>query len=372
TIFQEPVVWYITGLPVILSTYFSCICLVLLFVSRDFIIDKISVLLFIRIFVCLIPLVYISDFSSFSSHFPVVIVSFISYFIGVSGHNSNRDNLVTLIIFGLIICFQVFFTFSKVDVDFFNLGYKSAMSIPIGASNIIASYIVPVLLLFAIRPKQNLILKIILCLIMFSAIVLTKSRGGIISLLSSIIIYKFFIAKYGMGKIILMCAIIAICYIWLLSIPEVSYFFMGYAESDNTNMTIDDLSSGRLSIFTTELQRAFHHPIFGNGMMFNDSTSSSGSHNLIIELFVQSGIIGLFLFVYPIILVIKKGISDLKFSQNNLPWLMIIIAQLIHGMIEVNFFSYSTDIIFWFACGTIMSKTKGNYSAKGRIIYPLN
>lgn len=244
TLFQEPVVWYMTGLPVILSTCYACICFVLLFISQNSRIDKISVLLFIRILVCLIPLLYIFDISSFSAHFPVVIVSFISYFIGVSGHHGNRDTLVILILFGLILCCQVFYTFNKIDVDFFSLEYKSYMSIPIGGSNIIASYIVPILLVVALKSKENLILKILLCLMFFSAIVLTKSRGGIISLLSSILIYHFITSKYKVAKILSISIVIIIGYIWLSSIPAVNYFFMGYTASENTNVTMNGFSSG--------------------------------------------------------------------------------------------------------------------------------
>ena len=86
----DPVIWYYNGAPVIYSFGVLMTGAVLLCLSRG---DKIIIdgnfgLLFARIIICLIPLFYISDSSSFSSHYPVVIFTVLTYFFSeqVTGH----------------------------------------------------------------------------------------------------------------------------------------------------------------------------------------------------------------------------------------------------------------------------------------------
>ena len=128
---------------------------------------------------------------------------------------------------------------------------------------------------------------------------------------------------------------------------------------NSDTLSANSISSGRLEIFGREFSRALEHPLFGNGMIFNQKTSVDGAHNLIIELFVQSGLIGLFLYLTPMFSVFRRARTHLN-SPITTSWYLLTVAIFINGFVEVNFFNWCIDFIFWFSCGLLMNITQGS------------
>lgn len=354
---EDPIVWYYYGFPIIYATYVTVVYVcIILFINKSFIIDKVSIWLFFRIFVCLIPLIYIRSDESFSAHYPVVLFTFCAYSLGrASDWKYERQLGRILIIFALILALQVFITFKEIPVNFFDLSYKRYMRIPIAASNVIASYLTPVLFLFIFNFKSNKIYKIIIGAFLLIAIILTKSRGGIVVFLLTCITYLvFFKYKFKLKYILTLILILGVGIYYVLEIPEVKMVMMGFS-TDETRINMNSLSSNRLNIYSEELDRFFKQPFFGNGMVFNADTSKAGSHDLLIELLVQSGLIGTIFYIIPLLMVIKVAFRQFHYQQMK-GWTLFLIAMLYHGMVEVNFFNYSTDIIFWCVCGMIMAR----------------
>lgn len=354
---EDPVVWFFNGYPIILVFIVSVIFCSLLFV-KGFIIDKISFILFLRMICCLVPLVYVQSIASFSSHYPVVILTFIAYGIGrITEWKYEHKISSIIVVFGIIICYQVIQTFNTIPVEYFDLSYKRYIRVPIAASNVIASYLTPIFFLFVFNYYPKKYIKIAISILFISSIILTKSRGGIVVLLLTYITYLVFIKyKFKLKYIIPALSLLSIGIYYISNIPEVQLFLLGFS-ADNNVIDANSLSSGRLDIFGEEFSRFLQHPLFGNGMIFNSNTSISGSHNLFIELLVQSGLIGTLLYICPIIIVLKRFYRRLH-VKDSLGWLLFLIATLYHGMIEVNFFNYSTDILFWSICGLTMGQNQ--------------
>lgn len=363
---EDPVVWFLSGNPVFISTGLTVLFSLLVFAKNIFQFDKVDIWLFLRIFFCLFPLLYITNTSSFSAHYPVVILSFLAYIIGRYSKWSNEHTAGSiLIIFGVVLSIQTLLTANEIPVPFFSLEYKRYMRIPIAASNVIAAYIVPVFFLFVFNYRPKRLIKIALIVLFIGAVLMTKSRGGISCIVLGFVLYLvFFKYKFNLLYIIPVAIVFGVIIYYLLEIPEVKMFMLGF-HADDINVTANQLSSNRFNIFEEEFNRFLENPIFGNGMVFNDTTSRSGSHNLIIELLVQSGLVGFVLYLLPIIFVFKHSIKY-ECAKDMLGWQMFIITTLLHGMIEVNFFNYSTDIIFWSVCGLIMT-CKRHYLTKPQI-----
>lgn len=356
---KDPVVCFFNGYPIFLAFGVSVIYMPSLLL-KGFIKDKISLLLFARIIVCLIPILYLNSLSSFSSHYPVVLLTFVAYCIGRTTKWRNEHLISNIIVlFGIVLSIQVIITFQNIPIDYFDLSYKSYMRIPIAASNVIASYITPILFLFIFNYRPKKIVKITIALLFIVSIIVTKSRGGVVVLILTYLTYLVLI-KYKNKKryLIPSFVVIGVCMTYLASIPEVEMFLLGFS-ADTSSLDANSLSSNRLELFGEEFTRFLQHPLFGNGMVFNSDTSKSGAHNLIIELLAQSGLIGTILFTYPICIVLKHSFKDLQ-NKNSIGWFLFIIATLYHGMIEVNFFNYSTDILFWGVCGLVMSRSQSN------------
>lgn len=352
---EDPVVWYFNGLPI----YFALVVTVLFLLwvimkgamKR---IDTAGILLMTRLFICIVPLLYVSSIVSLSAHYPVVIFTLSAYLIGKSSSWRYEHQIGKIIvIFGIILCVQVIQTSQLIPVDYFNLTYKQYMRIPIAASNVIAAYIVPILILFIFNYKPSKLVKISIISLFVFALVLTKSRGGIVSLILTYVIYFVFF-KYHFRLVYILPIVLALSIgvYFILDIPEVKMFMLGFS-ADSSSIDVNSLSSNRLELFSEEFNRFLKHPLFGNGMIFNADTSISGSHNLFIELLVQSGLVGTLTYIIPIVIVFRRSIS-IK-TKHSIGWLMFLIATLLHGMVEVNFFNYSTDIIFWSVCGLVMS-----------------
>lgn len=353
----DAVVFYLEGKPVIIQFIFAItiIGLGLIFFKGTYKIDLICILLFLRMVWCIIPLTYMEDISNFSSYFPVIMITFLSYFIAIQLNLDNFEVVNNIIIgFGVILALQVIATALLIDVNYLDLQYKYYMRIPIAASNVIAAYLNPCFFLSYKLKNKYTLSKIFIILILGIGIILTKSRGGILVWIITLIIYqlvlenrKKYIRKLGF---ILISTIILIM---ILQNDVVQQLIRGY--STGQIITLNSLSSGRLEIYVDELDRWLNHPIMGNGIMYNQSFA--GAHNFLIELLVQSGIVGFLLYVIPLTIILKNAYSNLK-DKYVAGYIVFIIATLLHGLIELNIFNYSTDVIFWFVCGLVMKKSR--------------
>ena len=263
------------------------------------------------------------------------------------------DKINHLVIsFGIALALQVIATAFLIDVNYIALDYKYYMRIPIAASNVIAAYLTPCLFLSYKYMGKNTLKKCIVLCILLIGIILTKSRGGILVGIITLIMYQLMIEnkkKYlkKMGFILIGIIILLIA----LQNVKIQQILRGY--SSGQQISLNSLSSGRLSIYLNELKRWLEHPILGNGVVYNESFT--GAHNFLIDLLVQSGIGGFLLYIIPLVIIIKNMCNHLN-NKCISGFFVFIAAILLHGLIEVNIFNYSTDIILWFICGAAMRK----------------
>lgn len=358
-IFHDPIVWFYPGAPAIYVFFIFLVAAINVAMVTNYV-DGIAVSLISRAIICVVPLMYIENATGFSTHYYVVLVTFCAYFIFRNNKSIQLQSFYNIVLmFSVIWAFQVLYTFWYCEVDFWDLSYKNYMRIPIAASNVIAAYISPSFLLLLTTDYTSKKNKIILSTLFTFSLLLTKSRGGILSFMICYILY-ICIIKYKVNKFKLL--FVGIIIYWSLSlmwnIPEVQMFMLGYdVEGQSVNAT--SLSSGRLDIFQSELKRFLIHPLFGNGMVFNQYTSKSGAHNFIIELLVQSGVIGTATYVIPILYVLKKLFLRLD-DKNIAAWTFFVLTYIVEGLIEVTFFNYTTDILFWSTLGLLMNYINSN------------
>ena len=358
---KEPVVWYITGEPILIALFLSVVFFLLSIFSKKINIDSIGIFLMFRCFICFIPLLYVTgDLRSFTSHYLVTYYSVFVYLIAYNGAKTNSKISSKFVVFwGLILVVQVLLTFVRINFSYFDLGYKSSMSIPVGSSNGIGAYLAPILFLFLFGVKTEKTVKIIISVLFIVAIILTRSRGGVVCVLVTYIIYQVLIKhKINVFYIILILLCTVSILIFLLEIPEVELFFMGFVASDEA-IDANNLSSGRVDLIEFEIARWLKHPLFGNGMIFNDTTTLSGAHNFIVDLLAQGGLVGLLSYVIPLIIVIRVAYKY-KNVENIKGWLLLIIALLVYGMFEANMFTYANELLLWTASGIVMSYKRNN------------
>ncbi len=365
--YEAPVVWYINANAPIYAFYVSVLYLFLTISSWRFKYDDITLCLALRCFTCLVPILYIASIDSFTAHYPTVLIALFSYIIARNSKWGNEHMAsIVLVGFGLILCYQVVITFLQIPVSYLELSYKRYMRIPLAATNVIAAYLVPIFYLFVFNLRPRKIVKITGIFLFIICIILTKSRGGITCLLVTYLLYiLFFNNKFKKEYKFLIICIIGIVCLLLLQLPEIQLFLMGFSDP---GADANSLTSGRIDIYEAELQRFLNHPLFGNGMVFNQETSKTGAHNMIVELLVQTGLVGIILYFIPIIIVYRHALKY-RNTRNMMGWTLFITAILIHGMFELNFFNYSTDIMFWCACGLIISYSpKTNRALSHRLV----
>lgn len=362
---EAPVVWYITGEAILYALFLVVVFFPLSILFKKIKIDGVAIILALRCFVCFIPLLYVTgDLRSFSSHYLVTYYSVFVYLIALNDSKANiLNNTKIVVIWGLILIVQVFITFVRIEFSYFDYGYKSSMSIPLASSNGIGAYIVPIMFLFFYSVKVDNKIKYLILALFVVATILTRSRGGIVCVIITYFIYKVSIKhKISIIYIFFILSLIALIIIFALKIPEIEQFFLGFTSADEA-LDANNLSSGRVDLIEFELERWLNHPVFGNGMIFNDTTTLSGAHNFIVDLLAQGGLVGLLTYLIPLTIVFKKAY---RYRKNNevLGWMMCVIALLIYGLFEANMFTYPNELLLWTACGIIMSFKKENAQTK--------
>ncbi|WP_214797667.1 O-antigen ligase family protein [Exiguobacterium sp. s5] len=341
--------------------------------------DKVFLFLFVSLILGIVPLLYVDTLNSYWGNFYPLIVSLTAYYVCSQSKVDFTERVYqTLLIVSLILSLQVVYTefqyFSSLSFgNLSNVSIKGAMNIPIGSSNMIAAFLAPIII-FLLSYKRNVKTWGVV-LISFYAILLCRSKNAIlilsIFLLISIIskMFKRLMRDQSLtpqmkvpviiGVIISLIGIFAL-FIDFANTVITDLRFAYYSPYMNTVLNyLDTISSGRIYVYHMELKRFSEHLFFGNG--FGYEFGQARSHNWLLELLVQKGLVGFFIYLLCIFYVIKSGLaykSD-KFVFASLNLLAVIYLQ---GLFEVTIFTTGIDFLIWGISGFVISRV--NYIKK--------
>ena len=341
---------------------FACIWIVAKFIlQKKIYIDAILVCLIVKCACDLVPILT-SDFriSGFFGHYAVTVSSTVCYlfYSNLTHYYSVERYLQYLfMLFGTVLSLQTIYAAIMSGLSYLDIFYKSFIVIPYGASNVIASILIPIF--FFIFLDNELKFRKIVLLLIASAIILTKSRGGVLLFLACLF---FFCVRRVHGKykpilIILFCSFFLGLIIVGLSNENVRQFARGYATGE---LTLNSITSGRINIWLNNI-RVFlsdKHILFGVGMP-SEYADYQESHNLVVDIFLRCGLVGVVYYTILFYSFFKKRHdepSKARLEDNG--WFCMCCIILINSMYELCYFSYHSDVLFYTMMGLSTAKQR--------------
>lgn len=285
--------------------------------------------------------------------------SFAYYIIQKKSHINAL--LVALISWGLTLAIIEFYIL--IDLGGLSSGIigiflkKNLLATSWGKSNYLATFfvlIIPITIGYFITQKsyKNKIFSGLALVFMFSALIFTLSRGGILALLLSITILLFGVVKgRTMIPITIGSTIIALI-VALNPLTTVIIDRLATVERSYSYMM-------RLNFYKDVWKMAIENPIIGVGLGnlgYNSQfkvTSHASAHNIILGLTGETGFVGAFLFLMLIGKVFLKYLKQFKNETVEqikiLRWSFIssFVGCVIHSLMEPNFEGYQFSIMFW-------------------------
>lgn len=359
------------------SIYLLCIFSLLFFVIaciRKYDINRISIMLVISIAFGVIPLMYTTNLDSYFGNYLTVIISGITFYIISNTKKDFTDIIYKLLcLISLIISVQVIYTEYMIfgNLSFSNISNESIklfMKIPIGSSNLIAAFLLPLLIFIESYGDKSRI-KHLICLINIYSLVLCRSKNAL-SLFFIIIFYLFakriyfFIIKdksFSKNKkliiimfinAMLLLGVILTFNIILNILNSLRFDYYISPLSNGILNKIDTISSGRVVVYLDEINRIKDHIIFGNGFAYE--LGMKRSHNWVIDLLVQRGIIGLYIYSYCLYNILKIRLNNKdKFIKSSFNLLLVIFIQ---GLFEVTVFTLGIDLLIWSISGFMYAR----------------
>lgn len=237
------------------------------------------------------------------------------------------------------------------------------------SANSLALFLGPIALLtislfITVKNRTQKLLFLLLFLLFTIIIVLTRSRGGMISEVGalSIFAYCLFTVRYKiLRKIWYVIPIICtgIILLFLYSFYQ-NYNFLPI--NDGKPYTAGDTLQIRYFIWAGTVTMLQQHPIFGAGLNGFKTLYSNQyrlpqfqeqfqyPHNLLLTFWTETGILGLFaflvLFVSGVSLIIRKLMQS-KYIFIGAGLLGMLSYIFIHGIIDVPYFKNDLSVEFW-------------------------
>ena len=256
----------------------------------------------------------------------------------------------------------------------------------------IFSYISIILAMYLIHKgsKYSVYLKLnnVIQLVYFATM---QSRGALLSLVLMIGLYSFFINRGKLAKrflifivsaLLVSAANIGLSYVTSIYITSGKTTVLdlnkgqSYAETDSSVIKktgelhlIETTPSGRTYIWKNAIKMGSEKPIFGYGVRnvpdyytkyfskfeIQNSLIGGNFHNILVTIFVSSGILGLVSFLLLLGYIIKRFLTYLIVSKKNSEKLiMILFFGILFGQLFESQIMYSTNfinIIFWLIIG---------------------
>lgn len=320
--------------------------------------DLISIFLLIRVIYFTFSIFLIDGSVQYLSYYISIIFSFLVYLWMINKKIKENDILRFCECFIVIIGVQTIIAVltSNIGQNLYLL--KSQIVIPLGASNYITCFFI---LFFPIiyKLERNKIVKYIFLILSIVIIFLSRSTSGFIVFVILMIVLLLSEKQYKVLKILLML-LLFVGVIYFIGIKNSEYLerLINNISSLFNGMDTTNVLNGREILYQECIDLIKESPIFGHGFAYRNKISGNlMTHNWILEMTVSGGIIGLFLFAFPIYIFLKKTYK----YRKNLTLLQIsifisIFCVLIQGFVEPSLSTMKFDIIFWLLIGLFNQK----------------
>lgn len=322
-------------------------------------IDIVFLLLLFRACIYLIPIIYIRGDFNIGTVFAAFQCTLV-YYICLNSKTKTKVIINILTIFSLLIAFEVFYTLLYNHLSILSNKIKWFMVIPLGKSNYIACYLVPLYVVVSRYYENNKIFYCLYTIIMFLGILGTASKLALI-LISTYIIYQINKNMIFKKKILSKNLLSFLLKVTALTLAMV--FFVKYNSSGFNNIldrfTSNNIFESRLYVYSEAIDLFLKNPILGRSAFVFKVYDSYKAHNFLIESLVETGIFGTILFLSALILIYKK-INKIKNYRLKYLILGFITIYLIQGLIEPNLFIVNSDTFFWLTITSlIVSENEG-------------
>jgi O-antigen ligase len=185
------------------------------------------------------------------------------------------------------------------------------------------------------------------------ALLLTVSRGGIITFVFSVILYNVLVGK-KIPKLL----------IGLLGLLLV-FAVMSKMGTNRMFHLLDRGNIDRLYLWAQSIKLIIKQPLFGYGPgnvnlqadIINRAAKMPGPHNLILEVMLHIGIGGFFIFAILLGMLIKKAYVFYKVKKEPV-FFVLIVASLMHSMVEPTFLGASYSFLFWYFMSILLVRYK--------------
>lgn len=336
----------ISFLPVYAILCVAFFFVVLLLTDNNVEIDYVAVILLFRIGFHFVQPIYMGMPSHFPLHLALSVICLVTYLIA-KNFNANVIFFVKVMyVFFSCLVFQIVVEAYLSPELFFGDAYffKRGLTLPIGASNALASKIIPVFaFLYAVSPQK--LIKVVLVMVSFFVVALTKSRGGMMDLLVVFMVLSSWHGYFSMDSFFKgLAKIFIVVFIVACVIDNSGVLSLVFSNSDSTVV-------GRYALWDEGWKLFVKHPILGNGFYYTDLADNP--HNFILDILMRSGVIGMLMFVALVVLVVKNIINT--FSSDVVRGCFVaILCMLWHGCVEIVLFTSIHDIILWIFVGSMV------------------
>lgn len=319
-------------------------------------VDDVTSLLIVRFFLYLIPCVFVEESSQLQFGLIAAVgCSFVAYYLGKRGAYTERFISIAMGSAATIIALQVFITAITRGLSINSEALKWWMVIPIGQTNAIGTYFLPMLILLDgyKNEKQGKWRKILIFIELF-LVLSTLFMGSRSTLILTIFYFvlRYFLLKLKFRRkelrnlIIYVFTLMVIVIVFLYNNTEAIMAFL-------SNFSLYSLTYTRLQVYQEAITVFGQHFIFGRGAYAYSAYDAVMAHNFVLESLIQSGIIGSIPFFLAIYICLKK-IYAMKWLQKT--YLYAIAFLLLKALMEPTFYLISFEIFFWLIVGLGMSR----------------
>lgn len=179
-------------------------------------------------------------------------------------------------------------------------------------------------------------------------LVASNSRGPLLALLVGLLFFAFLMPRRLAFFYLIVLVLLFFVFSWVLYFLGENYGFGIYDRMFSQNIVYDESSLARQFAYAESFRVFFDKPLTGDGLELIEIRSYP--HNIVLESFVSTGLVGGIIFVIVIFSVLMKAIRLFE-SANSFSWASLLFVQFLVAAQFSGSLINSTS--FWVSLGLI-------------------